>query len=468
MIPQEAKTLHRHLSQPAAALLDLAEVEPECRRRPDLSRDLPDWIAVYTVPIQSWPTILEGRKLAEIRRGALSVPRLIKSIPARIFGNDAASIARFYGIADQGLIRSILAQPDGLSMALSRGDYVDTPSGFKCLEVNLSACLGGWQIRFFASRLLERPWLQELLRGVPAAFVDPLAALFTHLVDNALRSPLASEGEVNIAFLLPADLMAHSHPSFRAFLADEYASFLTERHPSLGGNLLFSTYDRLRREDGRVFLGDARLHAAIDFHDPFFDSHIDPVLYEGFKAGELHLYNSPAACLLSDKRNIALLSEHEGSDLFSEQERADIRAYIPWSRLARPGWTDFQGERVELPSFVVAARERLVLKQGRSGRGHAVHVGRSTPPEEWEKLVARVFAAGDWIVQEMQDSLPYWYQAGESGTGPHDAVWGLFAYGDLYGGGYMRVLPPGNTGIVNTAHGAAEGLILEIEEAGRL
>jgi hypothetical protein len=466
MIPPQARELHRTLSKPAADLLDLAAANPECLQRPQFTRDLPDWIAVYTPPIQAWPTILAGARLAEIRRATVALPRLVKSLPERIFHNDAAAIARFYGAADEAGVRAMLSEPDGLATALARGDYLDTAAGFKCLEMNLSACLGSWEIRFFADRVLAQPWLAELLRGVPAAFVDPLFVLFSHLVETVLESGLDDDGEVNVAFLMPPAVFALSHPSFCNAVAGEYTAFLAARHPSLRGGVLFSTYDRVRGEGGRVFLDGLRLHAVVDYHDPFFDGRMDPLVEEGFKAGQLHLYNSPAACMLSDKRNIALLSEHQESDLFSAAERQLIRDHIPWSRLARPGWTEFRGERVDLASFAAAERERLVLKRGRGGQGDAVVLGPLTSEAQWREAVARAFAAGDWILQERLDSLPYWYQAGDYGAAPHEVIWGLFAFGDRYAGGNLRMLPLGHGGVVNTSRGAADGLILEIEEDG--
>jgi hypothetical protein len=67
------------------------------------------------------------------------------------------------------------------------------------------------------------------------------------------------------------------------------------------------------------------------------------------------------------------------------------------------------------------------------------------------------------VVQDYVESLPYLYQCGEQGCAEHDLVWGFFAFGDVYGGGFLRMMPKGGSGVVNAAQGASEGVIMETQ-----
>jgi hypothetical protein len=66
-------------------------------------------------------------------------------------------------------------------------------------------------------------------------------------------------------------------------------------------------------------------------------------------------------------------------------------------------------------------------------------------------------------VQEHVESRPYLYQLGEQGSAVHDVIWGLFCFGNLYGGAFLRMLPKGSgDGVINSARGATEGILLEV------
>jgi hypothetical protein len=460
-IPPEVRRLHRSLSRRAEELLHLAAVDPARRRPEDFSDyDLPAFVNVaFPYPVQVWPTLVSGAKLVEMRRATLAVPRLLRLVPERVFDNDAERIGRFFG-HDPGFIRYLLQPPTGLEALLGRGDFLDTADGFKCLEFNISARLGGWHFGCYLERLFGKPWLRGLLErpGAPALYTDPLAALFRHLAAEAVRSGVGDGRELNVAFMMSTAAEVAADRSVPDYVAGAYRDFL-RRNPPLAGELVFASYDRLRAERGRVFVDGRRIHSLLEFHGR--GSH--PPVLESFKARGVNLYDGPVALMVDDKRSLALLSEHQESDRFSAAERALIRAHVPWSRVARPGPADYHGERVSLAEFVLARRESMVIKHALGLAGKSVYVGLFTPREEWQQVVRTAFADGRWIVQERQESLPYWYQHGESEVGPHEVVWGLYAFGDIWGGGFLRMQPRGRTGVINSARGATQGIFLEIE-----
>jgi hypothetical protein len=106
----------------------------------------------------------------------------------------------------------------------------------------------------------------------------------------------------------------------------------------------------------------------------------------------------------------------------------------------------------------------MVLKPANQLGGADVHLGRTTPPERWAELVRQAVGAGSWVAQELVESLPYVYQAGEEGWAEHDVIWGLFVFGGSYQGGFLRMLPKAERRVVNTTRGASEGILFEVEE----
>jgi hypothetical protein len=181
-------------------------------------------------------------------------------------------------------------------------------------------------------------------------------------------------------------------------------------------------------------------------------------------AGGLRVYNGGLTRMWLDKRNLALLSENEGLEGWTEEDRALIRDHIPWTRLVSPRTTTWRGAEVQFPGFLLDQRDDMVLKRGLGFGGKDVHVGRYLAPDAWEARVRAAVEEGGWIVQERVESKPYFYPPRPGAAPvPHTVIWGLFCIGARYGGGFLRMLPQGaGEGVVNSIRGATDGAILEI------
>jgi hypothetical protein len=465
-IPRQAREDNRKLSQRGAELLDRAAVHPEAARPEDFGDyDLPALVAAFPYPVQTWPAVVGGKALAELRRATTGVPRLLALIPERVFDNDVRRIGQFYGFPDLGFLELALRPPNGLLTPLTRGDFYHTPAGFQCLEVNVSVRLGGWHLRCFIDRLYyQKPWLRDLLlrEEAPAVYVDPLFELYEALVGHARSSGMADGPEVNVVFAhgSPAELAVLQGFRYGDYLRQAYAEFLASRHPELRGEVVLTTYDALREEGHRLWLGRRRVHVLLENHGPF----TNPTAFRVFKAGGVCLFNGPGAMILDNRQNLALLSEHAESDRFDAEERALIRSHIPWTRITRPGTVEYQGERASLTDLVLARRESMVLKHVNSTAGKLVYVGAFLSPAEWAETVRKAFSQAGWIVQERQVPLPGWYLDDAGGVSPYDVVWGTFSFGGHYGGGFLRIQPSGKTGVINSAQGATQAMYLEVEK----
>jgi hypothetical protein len=91
-----------------------------------------------------------------------------------------------------------------------------------------------------------------------------------------------------------------------------------------------------------------------------------------------------------------ILSRHFDSD-----ERRLFRRHIPWTRiLSERRTTLLDGKTGALIPFVLAARERLVIKPNRSYGGTGVLVGAATTAATWQTTVEAALADPErWVVQ---------------------------------------------------------------------
>jgi len=457
-IPNETLVTADSLSPAARLLVEHAAANPDSTRwTNDLFSKLPSWMASYPYPLQAWPTFVGGPKLDEIRRATTGMSRLVKSVFERIFKNDIRKISAFYRIGNEALTSLLLSPPNGIEEALSRCDFLDTPRGLQCLEVNMGSFIGGWEIRFWEPVYRRTPAMADFLagHGINPFFRDPILHLFEHLAGQAMRNNLCSAGIFNTLFVMPAvSLQVDLSP-----LLNEVYSVVLRSH-GLSGRVLTGTYQsRFTVSAGKLFSsGGESLHAVLEYTDDRTPQEV----FRAFKAGSIHLYSGPLTRLIGDKRNLALLSTYQDSDLFDASERAILEKHLPWSRELVPGKTVYQGEQSDLEDLLLRNPQDFVIKRGIGRRGEGVVIGWATPPGEWARKIRAAMTEGGWLAQEHLSSRPYLFQHAD-GFATHDVVWGTFAFGALYGGGFLRMIPTGQgAGVINSAQGATEGIIFEV------
>ncbi len=452
------------ISYPSAAaerLIEYMRAEPSRACRIDhLAIEYPDWLRSANgsyIPLQSWPTYVGEAKLREIETATVGLTRLIRAIPERLFGNDARRYAEFHQVPQVSLVELLLEPPNGIEGLVVRHDFIDSPRGLKVLEVN-AGVMGGWELRYFEGSFFGNPVLASFHQeaGIAPRHRDPIEVLLRHVITDNLGKPTCVGGVLNVGMAVPDSRLADSGTTVSM---NRIFTRLLERHGrGLIGELRFCSFDSLSVQRGTLHHGGWPVHALVELSQNRSEQ-----VFRCFKAGHVSLYNGPLGPLLSDKRNLALLSQNEDSDRFSTEERAVIRNHVPWSRELTIKSTTFRGEARPLDEILLANREELVLKPSAGYQGKDVRIGRFTSPPEWEAAVRAALGSKQWLVQEYVESRPFLYQWGEQGWAAHDVIWGLFCFGDLYGGGFLRMLPKGTgDGVINSARGASEGILLEV------
>jgi hypothetical protein len=457
-IPPDVRAAHRRLSPAAERFLEhLLDHPDQAAQLVGFGKGLPYWLTSSNI---TWPTLVDARRVAEMERATVGVCKLIKAIPAVVFGGDLGAIAAFYDY-DPIMLAAGFSVRNYMNSTVARGDFIDTPNGLMCCEMNMAANLGGWELGFWRERYLRHPVLMDFYarEGISPRDHDVLDAFCEHMIDDALDSGvIEAGGELNLMMAL------HVPPTegARRQAAEAYAELLRRTGRGVTGQLWLSPAPEeeltFRREG--VYMGERRVHV-------FYGHTLPPTPIQVVRAqvaGVLRAYNGGLTRMWHDKRNIALLSENEGLEAWTEEDRELIRDHIPWTRLVSPRTTTWRGAEVQFPGFLLDQRDDMVLKRGLGGGGENVHVGRYLAPDAWEARVRKAVEEGTWIVQERVESRPYFYppQPGAAPV-PHTLIWGLFCTGWRYGGGALRMLPQGaGEGVVSGARGACGGVILEI------
>jgi hypothetical protein len=455
-----AKDLHADLSPVQREFLEFVERTPECLRRASFGA-LEHRERLYEFPMQPWPTFVGGAHLREMERISTGLCSLIKSLPERLFSYDPRRLAAFYGLSEstaEQIVRAMRDQAAGSSV-LARGDFIDTPAGLQCLEFNICGNVGGWQSALWAERYLRVPLVAEFLGSLACRVHsrDTLQLFLAHALVTMQAREARAVGPFNLAVLaLPAYPGA---AAMEMYLSLQYRLTLERHAPGAEGRVFLCDYSDLTEKDGNLWCGCKRVHGVLDQYRNQFS----PEVAECFARGGASFFDGPLRLVLDDKRNLALLSVNQDEEVFDDEERALLRSVLPWTRQVIPGHTVFRGERIFLPDFLARCRRTLVLKQAKGYGGEEVHLGHAATPAVWEDLVRRALEGGDWIAQELVESKPYLYQTDAEGCAPHDVIWGLFVVGVRYGGAFLRMQPKDRGTIVNSARGATEGVVFEVE-----
>lgn len=417
--------------------------------------------------VQSWPTLIDSAALRDMQQVSTGLARIIKKIPSIIFASDVEAMSEFYHI-DEDFMRHVVLMENGIDRliegALGRGDFIKTPEKWWCVEFNLASNLGGvWETSAWEETIISIPVIADYLKshGLRARVRNTLRMMMHHVIRHAGKTGLAAGGEVNVAYAFPDEFLADDDEAqaLTSYFADNYRAVL--RH---AGNGLRGTWHTCRNSEldvnrNQVFVAGQRVHVMVEISGGIVPLH----LLRCHQQGTLNIHNGPVTHILCNKLNMALLSMFQDSEVFSNEERQLIQTHVPWTRRVAEEESDFNGEAIDVPQFIQRNRERLVLKKSVGSSGNFVVAGPSKSQDEWEQALQLALAEGDWIAQKFIRCPPVLYQHGPSGCCPHNVIWGLFAFGEEYGGAFLRLMPEQNGKVVNRQRGSTDGVVFEIE-----
>jgi hypothetical protein len=489
-IPEQLKDVYNYLSIHNLPFLRFVDETPGGTER-EVYKELFK-VDTYLIHMQSWPIFISRRTLAEIEDTAVKVYRLLKSIPFRVFGGDYQKISDYYEIP-LGLVKYFfdgVTQSD-LDNLLARGDYIMSPSGLKCIEYNVNTNLGGMETAMWQAAFRSVPIIRRFLKSRNLALDNRelLVLMFRHIIENVLERFESSDNRVNVAYVMGTTGDERMDNAVKVFMESFFNKALAAVRPGLRGTFVFSDYSGFSTAPEGVYYQGTRIHAMVEIHMGY----VPPEILEAFRGNKVLIYNGLTTWFMSTKLNLAVLSEHEESDIFTPEERETIKKHIPWTRKVADVRTTYRGKEIDLLDFIYTNRENLVLKPEVGSGGKDIFVGKKTDDaewkqmvqkslnctnhlsnevvgeslskSEWDRLMDKALNMEQWLVQERVESYPFIFQSGREGYEPHDGAWGFFVFGDRYCGGWTRILPTSNKkGVVNAHQGAEMAMIIEVDE----
>ncbi len=126
---------------------------------------------------------------------------------------------------------------------------------------------------------------------------------------------------------------------------------------------------------------------------------LDHPILRAVRDGAVCMANGPRCKLLHKKASLAVLSDERNARLFGPEERAAISRHVPWTRVVEERRTTHAGTSMDLIPFVLAERERMVLKPNDDYGGKGVVLGWECDAAGWEAAVQAALAEPH-IVQE--------------------------------------------------------------------
>jgi Circularly permuted ATP-grasp type 2 len=124
-------------------------------------------------------------------------------------------------------------------------------------------------------------------------------------------------------------------------------------------------------------------------------------------------------CKLAHKKAFfAVLTDERNAPLFSDAERAIIRAHVPWTRVVADVATVRNGRRSGLLQVAEEERDNLVLKPNDEYGGTGVMLGWEMESAVWRTALDKALAdpPGTWVLQERipvrREVFPQFDQAG--------------------------------------------------------
>ncbi len=172
---------------------------------------------------------------------------------------------------------------------------------------------------------------------------------------------------------------------------------------SMGHSCIITTPDALTY-DGTT-LRDATgtaidlIYKRVLIHELVEQCGLDHALVRAVRDGAVCLVNPFHCKPLHKKASLAVLSDERNAQRFSADELEAIAVHVPWTRVVEERRTSAGGKDVDLMPYILASRERLVLKPNDDYGGAGIVLGWEVDESAWEAAVTAALDAPS-IVQE--------------------------------------------------------------------
>jgi uncharacterized circularly permuted ATP-grasp superfamily protein len=123
-------------------------------------------------------------------------------------------------------------------------------------------------------------------------------------------------------------------------------------------------------------------------------------LVRAYREGAVCVVNSFRSELAQKKAIFDLLTDETITAGFPTAERKAIRDFIPWTRVVTASKTAYHNQTVDLPEFILANREKLVLKPNDDSGDRDSFRGAELDDAAWERAL-KLATRSSYVVQEV-------------------------------------------------------------------
>jgi hypothetical protein len=411
--------------------------------------------AVYHRRYLSRPLFLGRAERDQLYADIENVRAALVSLPDRLFGGDLAAYARALG-ANETLVSAVLRSTGRPVTRQARADLYTDASGFRLLEFNIGAAIGGMDNADMCRALLAHPVLAEFAKTHELGYVDSMH----EQVSNMFAETGVEPGSYPVVALAAS-------PAVYADIGG-YLHHLAVRWRELGLDAYACRAGELAVRGGRVWLGGravdmiSRLFLVDDFFEPEALAALGPVL-DAAGRGEVKMFTPLDSELLGNKAALAMISDEHNRHLFGAAELASFDRIVPWTRMVRPGPATLEsGERVDLLDYAATHRRDLVLKPVllHSGRGVLPGWHPGTSPQLWRQRLTEALS-GSYVLQRRIRPVPELFPDDDGELAGWIVTWGVFTGVRGYAGVQARaVTVDSNIGVINVDTGASVGSCL--------
>ena len=179
-------------------------------------------------------------------------------------------------------------------------------------------------------------------------------------------------------------------------------------------------------------------------------------LWNAYKSGAICMANPLNSKLAGKKSLMAVLQSDVMQAKLTEEEKEVVRNHVPWTRLVENTQTAYNGQTVDLISFLKDNKDKMVMKPIGLYGGKNVAIGHEMSSADWNSVIETALKER-YVAQEYIPiptiPLPVYTNGGL--TFEHKKVnMNFFAFNGKYAGGMARV---SDSSIINISAGG--GLI---------
>jgi len=290
----------------------------------------------------------------------------------------------------------------------------------------------------------------DIFMGLPA--VQELGKLYNLSPDYLLESHRRTLLRYYAEFCEVKGIQPKEQPVFGIVCWNEstiLADFelIVERLQQAGYEAYFADPSELAYDGKDVTLRGIKLDiiyrdAIDDFIKDEFWPHCQPII-QAYRDGAICFVNPICAATGDFKPLPAIMTMEKFRGLFTEEEWESYKKHVPWTRLVRPGETDFQGKTVDMRDLLLGNKDGFVLKPNEGYGGFGIVIGIDASQAEWEEAVDKALAPdADYAVQEFvpipKDRFPTIEDGELKGFEPRNININYWSHGGEFAGAFLR------------------------------